>query len=133
MSDNAPAAATAVKNAGDRYVELHCISNFSFLCGASHPEELVAQAAKLGYRALAITDECSLAGVVKAHSAASTCQLKLIIGSVFVLAEGIRLLLLAPDLAAYRQISALITRARLRRPKGQYHIELADFWREQPH
>ena len=133
MSDNAPAAATAVKNTGDRYVELHCISNFSFLCGASHPEELVAQAAKLGYRALAITDECSLAGVVKAHSAASTCQLKLIIGSVFVLAEGIRLLLLAPDLAAYRQISALITRARLRRPKGQYHIELADFWREQPH
>jgi len=114
------------------YVELHCISNFSFLRGASHPEELVSRAAKLGYRALAITDECSLAGIVRAHTAARACQLKLIIGSEFVLAEGTRLLLLAPDLAAYRQISALISRARLRSPKGQYHIELADFLREEP-
>ena len=49
------------------YAELHCRSNFSFLTGASHPEELVERAAALGYAALAITDECSLAGVVRAH------------------------------------------------------------------
>lgn len=49
------------------YAELHAISNYSFLRGASHPDELVQQAAKLGYEAIAITDECSLAGVVKAH------------------------------------------------------------------
>ena len=60
------------------YAELHCISNFSFLRGASHPEELVAEAARQGYRALAITDECSLAGVVKAHVAAREHGLHLI-------------------------------------------------------
>jgi error-prone DNA polymerase len=54
----------------DVYAELHALSNFSFLRGASHPEELVREAARLGYRALAVTDECSLAGVVRAHVAA---------------------------------------------------------------
>jgi hypothetical protein len=63
------------------YAELHCVSNFSFLRGASHPEELVARAAELGYRALAITDECSLAGVVRAHQAAKEHGLHLIIGT----------------------------------------------------
>jgi error-prone DNA polymerase len=63
------------------YAELHCLSNFSFLRGASHPEELVARAAELGYRALAITDECSLAGVVRAHQAAKEHGLHLIIGT----------------------------------------------------
>ncbi len=52
------------------YAELHCVSNFSFLRGASHPEELVERAAALGYKALALTDECSLAGAVRAHQAA---------------------------------------------------------------
>ena len=52
------------------YAELHCLSNFTFLRGASHPEELVKRAQELGYRALALTDECSLAGVVRAHVAA---------------------------------------------------------------
>ncbi|WP_018231836.1 error-prone DNA polymerase [Thioalkalivibrio thiocyanodenitrificans] len=63
------------------YAELHCLSNFSFLRGASHPEELVARAAELGYRALALTDECSLAGVVRAHQAAKEHGLHLIIGT----------------------------------------------------
>ena len=53
-----------------QYAELHCVSNFTFLRGASHPQELIHTASTLGYRALAITDECSLAGVVKAHVAA---------------------------------------------------------------
>ena len=75
------------------YAELHCVTNFSFLRGASHPHELVQRAAELGYQALAITDECSLAGVVKAHVAALEHDLQLIIGSEFKL-DGQRLLVL---------------------------------------
>ena len=68
------------------YAELHCISNFTFLRGASRPEELVNAACELGYQAIAITDECSLAGVVKAHVKAKQLEkegrhIKLIIGS----------------------------------------------------
>ena len=63
------------------YAELHCLSNFSFLRGASHPEELVERAAALGYSALAITDECSVAGVVRAHIAAREAGLPLVIGT----------------------------------------------------
>ena len=70
------------------YAELHCLSNFTFLRGASHPEELVKRAQELGYRALALTDECSLAGVVRAHVAAQEHHLSLIIGSEFSLANG---------------------------------------------
>ncbi len=69
------------------FAELHCISNFSFLRGASHLEELVKQAAELGYRAIAITDECSFAGIVKAHVAAKQHNIKLLIGSEFNLAD----------------------------------------------
>ena len=72
------------------YAELHCISNFSFLTGASHPEELVEQAKKLGYHSIAITDECSVAGVVRAHVAARAADIKLLIGSEFKLEEGTR-------------------------------------------
>ena len=63
------------------YAELHCRSNFSFLTGASHPEELVMRAAELGYSAIAITDECSVAGVVRAHGEAKARQLHLIVGT----------------------------------------------------
>src|SRR3954464_2352227 len=65
------------------YAELHCLTNFSFLRGASHPEELVERAAQLRYGALAITDECSVAGVVRAHGAAKDLGLKLIVGAEF--------------------------------------------------
>ncbi|MBK1679048.1 error-prone DNA polymerase [Rhodocyclus tenuis] len=71
------------------YAELHCVSNFSFLRGASHPEELVERAQALGYAALAISDECSFAGVVRAHRAAKEHGLKLIIGAEFCLAAPI--------------------------------------------
>ena len=67
------------------YAELHCISNFTFLRGASHPGELVQRAFDLGYRALALTDECSVAGVVRAHTTARELGLHLIIGSEFIL------------------------------------------------
>ena len=70
------------------YAELHCISNFSFLKGASHPEEMVERAKSLGYRAIAITDECSFAGIVRAHVAAQAVDMHLLIGSEFQLEEG---------------------------------------------
>ncbi len=70
------------------YAELHCLTNFTFLRGASHPEELVERAAQLGYSALAITDECSLAGVVRAHVAAKEHGLKLVVGAEFTLHEA---------------------------------------------
>ncbi len=109
-----------------QYAELHCRSNYSFLCGASHPEELVQRAAELGYQALALTDECSLAGIVKAHLAARETGLKLIVGTQVRLQEGVQLVLLAPDRMAYGQLSTLITRGRRRSPKGQYHLGMAD-------
>src|SRR5262245_33093047 len=110
----------------DVFAELHCKSNFSFLHGASHPEELVTRAAELGYRGIAITDECSLAGVVKAHQEAKKRGVHLVIGAEFVLTEGIKLVLLAPHRSAYGQLSTLISRARRRSPKGTYRLELDD-------
>ena len=83
------------------YAELHCISNFTFLRGASRPEELVVSAAKLGYRAIAITDECSMAGIVRAHTQAKKTGIKLIIGCEFRLEHGFRLILLARDHTGY--------------------------------
>jgi error-prone DNA polymerase len=108
------------------YAELHCLSNFTFLRGASHPEELVARAADLGYRSLAITDECSLAGVVRAHAAARQHDLHLIIGSEFYLEDGLHLILLAPDRAAYGRLSALIALGRSQATKGTYHLTRSD-------
>ena len=64
------------------YAELHCTSNFSFLQGGSHPDELVLRAAELGYAALAITDRMSLAGIVRAHGAAKTAGIPLVVGAV---------------------------------------------------
>jgi len=111
------------------YAELHCISNFSFLRGASHPGELVAEAARLGYRALAITDECSLAGVVRAHEAARAHpQLRLIIGSEFAL-PAYRLVALVQDRIGYRQLATLITVCRRRAAKGCYDFSLDDVQR----
>ena len=128
------------------FAELHTISNFSFLRGASHPEELVRTAHALGYRAIAITDECSVAGVVKAHLAARDLEIKLIVGAEFHIAGepgesgesgesgetgpggtgDIHLVLLAADRRAYGQLSELITLARRRAPKGDYALGLDD-------
>ncbi len=108
------------------YAELHCVSNFSFLRGASHAEELVARAAQLGYAALALTDECSFAGVVRAHLAAQEAGIKLIVGTELVLADGLRLVLLAQNRAGYGNLSALITLGRRRAEKGAYHLTRGD-------
>jgi len=108
------------------YAELHCLSNFSFLRGASQPEELAARAAALGYAALAITDECSLAGIVRAHVAAKQHGLKLLIGAEFRLQEGDKLVLLAPDRRAYGALCGLITTGRRRAKKGAYALARED-------
>ena len=124
------------------YAELHCRSNFTFLTGASHPGELVQRAQQLGYAALAITDECTLAGVVRAHVQAKEHPLHLIIGSEIRLtapvasaqpargarpgpilplgASGLRLVLLAQTRRGYGNLSHWITLARRRAAKGQY-------------
>ena len=108
------------------YAELHTLTCYSFLRGASHPQELVERAAELGYQAIAITDECSLAGVVKAHVAARQAGIQLIIGSELNLVEGVQLVALAPSRAAYSELSGLISLARRRSPKGEYRVALRD-------
>ena len=100
------------------YAELHCLTNFTFLRGASHAEELVMRAHELGYQALAITDECSIAGVVRAHAAAMRCRLPLIIGSEFRLECGLRFVALAPDRQAYGRLCRLITQGRRAAPRS---------------
>ncbi|KPK07119.1 MAG: hypothetical protein AMJ64_07485 [Betaproteobacteria bacterium SG8_39] len=109
-----------------RYAELHCLSNFTFLRGASHPEDLVERAAALGYAALALTDECSFAGVVRAHVAAKRCGLPLILGTELRLDDGMKLVLLAPDRRAYGALAALITLGRRRAKKGHYVLSAGD-------
>ena len=105
------------------YAELHCITNFSFLRGASFPEELVERAKELDYRAIAITDECSVSGIVRAHTAAKSFGIKLIIGSEFILSDGCHLVLLAKNRQGYSQICNIITRARSEAKKGSYFID----------
>ena len=104
------------------YAELHCSSNFTFLQGASHPHELVERAVELGYSALALTDECTVAGVVRAHEAAKDARFKFIVGSEFVLVDGLRLVLLATNRTAYGRLCRLITRARRSADKGSYSL-----------
>ena len=135
------------------YAELHCRSNFSFLTGASHPGELVHRAQALGYAALAITDECSLAGVVRAHLEAQRCGSHLLIGAEIRLTpaagpadgtalsagatpalaavgapaqSGARLVLLAQTRRGYGNLSHWITVARRRAPKGEYLAHASD-------
>jgi error-prone DNA polymerase len=116
------------------YAELFCLSNFSFLQGASHAEELVARAVQLGYAALALTDECSLAGVVRAHGEAKKAGLPLIVGAHFHLQhdEGktdgpaLSLILLAQNRNGYGNLSELITLGRTRSEKGSYLLHPAD-------
>ncbi|TKB47540.1 error-prone DNA polymerase [Thalassotalea mangrovi] len=106
------------------YAELFCQSNFSFLQGASHPEELIHQAEFLGYQALAITDECSLAGVVRAHTAIREHQLgvRLLIGSMFRLDQQLQVILLCPNRQAYAELCRVISNARRRSNKGEYQL-----------
>jgi len=112
--------------AGVAYAELHCRTNFSFLEGASHPDELVQTATALGYRALAITDRNSLAGVVRAHVAAKAAGLKLLIGAEVTPIDAPPVVLLATDRAAYGRLCRLLTRGRRNAPKGECRLTLDD-------
>jgi len=106
------------------YAELFCQTNFSFLQGASHPQEMILQAHFLGYQAIAITDECSVAGIVRAYTEIKdhTLDIKLIVGSYFQLDETLRFVLLCPDREAYAELCRIITNARRRSPKGEYSL-----------
>ncbi|RCL27333.1 error-prone DNA polymerase [Pseudomonas sp. AFG_SD02_1510_Pfu_092] len=104
------------------YAELHCLSNFSFQRGASSADELFRRAREQGYQALAITDECTLAGIVRAWQAAKTHGLRLIVGSEVQLQDGPKLVLLVQDLRGYQSLCGLITCARRRAQKGEYQL-----------
>ena len=109
------------------YAELHCLSNFSFQRSASQPEELVERAAALGYSALAITDECSVAGVVRAHVQARALGLKLLLGAEFQVHDpaipgGFTVVVLAHNLQGWGNLCAFITTARRAALKGHYNL-----------
>jgi error-prone DNA polymerase len=110
------------------YAELHALSNFTFLRGASHPEELVERAAKLAYAALAITDECSVSGIVRAHVAAKEYGLKkLLAGAELQLENHLRIVVLARNRSGYAQLCRLISHGRRAAEKGSYRLEPDDF------
>ncbi|MCC7225257.1 MAG: error-prone DNA polymerase [Burkholderiaceae bacterium] len=129
MDDSPPAPDAPAANLPG-YAELHCISHFSFLRGASSPESLVAQAVQCGYHAIAITDECSMAGIVRAHTEARAQRITLLIGTEMRVSpeDGtpFRLVLLAQDRIGYGNLCERITHARMRAPKGQYLVRPGD-------
>ena len=111
------------------YAELHCLSNFSFQRGASSADELFARASQQGYQALAITDECTLAGIVRAWQAAKEHGLPLILGSEMQIENGPKVVLLVENITGYQRLCQLITHARRRAEKGRYRLlrdDLAD-------
>ncbi|MCU6501954.1 error-prone DNA polymerase [Rugamonas sp. A1-17] len=113
------------------YAELQCVSHYTFLRGASSPQQLVDRAKELGYDALAVTDECTMAGAVKAHMAAKAAGLKLVIGSQMMVtptdgSAPFALLILAMNKDGYGNLCELITAARMRAPKGEYLVRPND-------
>jgi len=109
-----------------KYAELHCLSNFSFGRGASRARELFERAKACGYEALAITDECSLAGIVRAWEAARDTKMKLIVGAEVQLRDGPKLVLLCEDKTGYTALCRLITQGRRASSKGEYRLARAD-------
>jgi error-prone DNA polymerase len=108
------------------YAELQVTTNFSFLRGASHPDELVLTAAALGHQAIAITDRNSLAGIVRAHHAAKEVGIRLVIGCRLDLRDGTSLLAFPTDRAAYGRLTQLLTLGKRRAPKGECHLDYSD-------
>lgn len=108
------------------YAELHCLTNFSFLAAASHPEEVVARAAELGYAALAITDVNTMAGVVRAYTAAKDHPVHVLVGSEIRPVDAPPIVLWAKDRQGYGNLCRLITIGRRRAPKGECHLTLDD-------
>jgi error-prone DNA polymerase len=127
------ARAPRATRSGPAYAELHVTSNFTFLTGASHPEELVERAAQLGHAAVAITDLGSLAGIVRAHVAAKEAGIPLAVGSRLALstehagaAPDLSVLVFPTTRAAYGRLCRLLTLGKLRAEKGECHLALHD-------
>ena len=112
------------------YSELQCTSNFSFLRGASHPEELVEQAAAYGYKEIAITDRNSLAGIVRAHVAAKKTGIRLLPACRLDLSDGPSLLVYPANVQGYTQMSGLLTTGNLRAEKGECLLHKADVFEQ---
>src|SRR6185437_14541565 len=108
------------------YAELQAVSNFSFLRGGSHPDELVQQAALLGLTAIAVADRNSLAGIVRAHQAAKEAGIRLVVGARLDLRGGAGLLAFPEDRAAYGRLTRLLTFGKRRAPKGECHLDYGD-------
>ncbi len=118
--------AVLISDAQPAYAELHCLSDFSFLRGAASAEDLFVRARHCGYEALAITDECSLAGIVRGLEASRATGVPLIVGSEFTLVCGLKCVLLVENRAGYTQLCRLITTARRAAPKGRYRLTRQD-------
>ncbi|WP_200868009.1 error-prone DNA polymerase [Pseudomonas syringae] len=116
------AAAARLVRVNTDYAELHCLSNFSFQRGASSAQELFQRAERHGYAALAITDECTLAGIVRAWQASKDSGLPLIVGSEMQIEKGPKVVLLVEDLIGYQALCRIITVARRRAKKGEYRL-----------
>ncbi|MGQ8335251.1 error-prone DNA polymerase [Sunxiuqinia sp. A32] len=111
------------------YVELQVTSNFSFLRGGAHPEELVEQAESMGYKAIAITDRNSLAGIVRAHVAARGKSVRFIPACRLDLLDGPSLLAFPTSMSAYANLSALLSEGNLRAEKGKCHLYKDDVYK----
>ncbi|MGI8635171.1 MAG: DNA polymerase III subunit alpha, partial [Segetibacter sp.] len=111
------------------YTELQTTTNFTFLCGASHPEELVEQASAFGYTAIAITDQNTFAGIVRAHAAAKKIGIRIIVGCRLNIIDGPDLLAYPTDKTAYSQLSNLLTTGNQRAEKGECHLYKADVYK----
>src|SRR3982751_3323720 len=108
------------------YAELHAFTCFTFLKGASTPTEMVSMAAAHGYRAIAITDECTLAGVVRANETARRCSIPLIVGAELPCDDGLRVVALSQSRRGYGRLSQLITKARRAAEKGSFLLKRDD-------
>ena len=111
------------------YTELHTTTNFSFLRGASHPEELVNYTASLGYTQIAITDRNTIAGIVRAHAAAKKAGIRIIVGCQLDLLDGYSLLIYPTDIKAYSRLCNLLSKGNLRAEKGDCHLYKADVYK----
>lgn len=111
------------------YTELQTTTNFSFLRGASHPHELVERAAALGYKQIAITDRNTVAGIVRAHAAAKTAGIKIIVGCRLDLLDGPSLLAYPTDIESYSRLTNLLTTGNLRTEKGKCLLYKEDIYR----
>lgn len=111
------------------YVELHCHSNFSFLDGANHPEDLAEKASKFGYKALALTDHNGLYGAVRFHKTCKEKRIKPIIGSEITLDNGHHLVVLVKNQKGYSNLCQLLTQALLTHPKGEAKIKSEELFK----